>query len=130
MPLTAETRKQIFDKIKSVLKKQSPPMVISKNTDDNFELTGNKQVLYGSKKEIVPGMYFCSVVARKDMISFYFFPLYYHADDFKALIPTMIKTLKGKTCFNIKKPEQVNENELTALLEKGVEAWKENGYMQ
>lgn len=102
MPFTPEIRKEIFEKIKSALHKQSPPMVVSKNNENNFELIGNKPVPYGSKKTIVPGMYFSSVVARKDMVSFYFFPIYFHENDFKALIPTMIKTLKGKTCFNIK----------------------------
>ena len=129
MPLNDETRKHIFDTVKSVLEKQSPPLVISKNSAEVFELIGNKPVPYGSKKQIVPGMYFSSVVARKDMVSFYFFPIYYHEDDFKDLIPTLIKCLKGKTCFNFKKVEQVDEKELNALLKKGVQAWKKNGYM-
>ena len=130
MPLTPETRKQIFENIKSVLQKQSPPMVVSKNTKDCFELIGNKAVPYGSKKVMAPGMYFSSVVVRKDMISFHFFPIYMNREIFESLIPNMIKLLKGKSCFNFKKPEQVNEKELSALLKKGIEAWTKLGYMQ
>ena len=130
MPLTAEDRKQIFDSIKSVLQKQCPPMLVSKDKEGVYELMGNKPVPYGSKKTIIPGMYFSSVVARNDMVSFYFFPIYFHAPDFIDLIPTMAKCLKGKTCFNIKKREQVNTKELNALLKKGVAAWKKQGYMK
>jgi len=130
MPLTLQERKEIFNKLKAGLQKQSPPMVVSKDKEGVFELMGNKPVPYGSRKTIVPGMYFSSIVARKDMVSFYYFPLYYHEKDFKDLIPTMIKCLKGKTCFNFKKPEQVNEKELDALLNKGVQTWKENSYMK
>ncbi len=130
MPLTVEDRQAIFDSIRAVLQKQSPPMVVSKDKAGVFELMGNKPVPYGSKKTIVPGMYFSSVVARKDMISFYFFPIYYHTDDFIDLIPTLAKCLKGKTCFNFKKPEQVHVKELNALLKKGAEAWKKLGYMK
>ena len=130
MPLTAEDRNAIFDLIKTGLQKQCPPMVASKDKEGVFELMGNKPVPYGSKKTIVPGLYFSSVVARKDMISFYFFPIYYHTDDFIDLIPGMAKYLKGKTCFNFKKPEQVNVKELNALLKKGVQAWKKLGYMK
>ena len=129
MPLSAESRTEIFETIKASLKKQIPPMVISKDTKDVFEIMGNKPVPYGYKKEIVPGMYFSSVVARKDMVSFYFFPIYYHIDEFKTLVPTLLKCLKGKTCFNFKKTDQVNTKELNALLNKGAKAWKENGYM-
>jgi hypothetical protein len=129
MPLTPEVPNEIFSKLKSALEKNCPPMVCSKDKEGVYELMGNKPVPYGYNKKIVPGMYFSSAVARKDMVSFYFFPMYMSAG-FKDLIPTMIKTLKGKTCFNIKKPEQVNEKELNALLKKGVQAWKKNGYMK
>jgi hypothetical protein len=130
MPITPEAKQEIFDKIKTALAKCSPPMVVAKDKDNVFELMGNKPVPYGSKKEIVPGMYFSSVASRKDSINFYFFPIYYHTDDFKSLIPTLFKCLKGKTCFHFKKPEQVNEKELSALLKKGIQAWKKNGYMK
>jgi len=130
MPLTAEARQQIFDSIKSVLQKQSPPMVVSKDKEGVYELMGNKPVPYGSKKTIIPGMYFSSVVARNDMVSFYFFPIYVHQKEFLDIIPTMAKCLKGKSCFNFKKPEQVNTKELSAMLKKGVAAWKKQGYMK
>ncbi|MER3464082.1 MAG: hypothetical protein C4329_06380, partial [Chitinophagaceae bacterium] len=68
-----EVRAQIFETIKTALQKQTPPMIVSKDKPDCFELIGNKPLPYSSKKEMVPGMYFSSVVARKDMISFYFF---------------------------------------------------------
>ena len=129
MALIAEARKNIFDTLKAVLEKNSPPMVVSKDKEGVFELMGNKPVPYGSKKTMVPGMYFSSAVARKDIVSFYFFPLYYHEKDFAKVIPSMIKCLKGKTCFNFKKPEEINAKELDALLKKGVQAWKKNGYM-
>lgn len=129
MPLSTEVKAEILKKLKSALRKCSPPMVISKETEESMELMGNKPVPYGYDKKMVPGMYFSSFVARKDMVSFYFFPMYMHAE-FNDIIPTMIKTLKGKTCFNIKKPEQIDEKELAALLKKGVAAWKKMGYMK
>lgn len=130
MPLTPEIRQAIFASLKSALQKCAPPMVVSKDKKNVFELMGNKPVPYGSKKTIVPGMYFSSVVARKDMVSFYFFPLYYQEKNYAEVIPTLIKSLKGKTCFNFKKPEQLNLKELSAMLKKGIQAWKKNGYMK
>ena len=129
MPLSTEERLEIFNSIKEVLKEQCPPMKVSKEKEGVFELMGDKPVPYGSKKVMVPGLYFSSVVARKDMVSYYFFPIYYHSADYIDLIPTMSKFLKGKTCFNFKKSGQVNQKELRALLKKGVQAWKKLGYM-
>jgi hypothetical protein len=63
------------------------------------------------------------------MVSFYFFPLYYDAQLVES-IPNLRKTLKGKTCFNIKKPEELDVKELNAMLKKGAFAWKKSGYMK
>jgi hypothetical protein len=130
MPLKPEVREEIFSILKTALEKHAPPMVVRKGKAGTIELIGNKPVPYGSKKTIVPGMYFSSAVTRKDMVSFYFFPIYYRQEEFMKLIPTLSKTLKGKTCFNIKKPEQVNPKELNALLKKGVTVWKKLGYVR
>lgn len=130
MPITPADKKIIFDTLKSALEKQAPPMVACKDKEHVFELMGNKPVPYGSKKTIVPGMYFSSVVSRKDSVNFYFFPIYFHLDDYKKICPTILKCLKGKTCFHFKKTEQVNEKELNAMLKKGAVAWKKMGYMK
>ncbi len=128
--MTNESKKQLFEALKLALKKLSPPMAISKDKTGVFELIGNKPVPYGSKKTIVPGMYFSSVVARKDSVNLYFFPLYFHYHHYKEISPSILKCLKGKTCFHFKKPEQINEKELNAMLKKGVQAWKKMGYMK
>lgn len=127
MPLTPETRKAIFARLSACLKEHSPPMVCSKDTAKCVELIGNTPVPYGSTKKIIPGMYFASLVARKDVVSFYFMPIYYHEKDFAGIAPTLMKRLKGKTCFNFTKPEQIDEKEMDAMLERGVRAWKKLG---
>lgn len=129
MALKPGIRNAIFDKLKASLEKQCPPMVCSKNTVSCFEIIGNTPVPYGSTKKIVPGMYFASAVARKDMVSFYFMPIYYHQKDFIDVAPTILRSLKGKACFNFKKVEQIDENELDAMLKKGAKAWKRLGYV-
>ena len=130
MPLTEETKTAIFNKVKKQLETCCPPMVGRKSAYHTFEIIGNKPVPYGYKKEIIPGMFFAAAAIRKDMVSFYFFPIYMNAAAFKGIAPNLFKTLKGKSCFNLKKPEQVNEKELATLLKKGMTVWKKAGYMK
>lgn len=130
MALTNEDKATIFNTLVEALKTCTPPMVITKNSSEGFELIGNKPVPYGYKKEIIPGMYFSSVVARKDMVSFYVFPLYGQEEFFKEIAPTAMKCLKGKTCFNFKKPEQVIKKEIVAILKQSVKIWKQMGYLK
>lgn len=130
MPISDLARQEIFDKLKQILLKSTPPLVV--NTDipyQNFELIGNKPVPYGSKKVMVPGMFFANILPRKDTITFHFFPCYM-APQMLAVAPTLSKHLKGKTCFHFKAPEQIDEIELDNLIKEGLKAWEKTGYMQ
>ena len=130
MPITKETRKAIFDKLKKQLEQCTPPMVITKASKGlGFEVMGNKPVPYGYSKKIVPGMFFASVAQRADSVTFHFFPCYMNTKMLEVA-PSLVKCLKGKTCFHFKKEEQVNEKELKALLKLGVTAWKKMGYIK
>jgi hypothetical protein len=128
--MNEETRLSIYNKLKHNLEKFAPPMV-SRDSKENgdFELIGNKPVPYGHDKKIVPGMYFASVAHRKDSVAFYFFPAYMD-QELKKIAPSLVKYLKGKTCFHFKKEEQVDVIELNELLKRGIDAWTKAGYMK
>ena len=133
MPITPETKQAIFNKLKATMEQCCPPMVVPKKNlgrQDAFEIIGNTPVPYGSTKKIVPGMFFVSIVPGKDMVSFHFFPIYMNKEAFKDLAPLTMKYLKGKSCFNFNKVEQVNEKEIEALLKKGVAVWQKLGYVK
>jgi hypothetical protein len=101
MPLKPETRKAIFDILRSSLERQCPPMVCAKHNADCYEIIGNKPVLYGSTKKIVPGMYFASTVARKDMVSFYIYADLLPQGGFCQNRPDDIEELEGKGLFQL-----------------------------
>ncbi len=105
-------------------------MVCAKDTADAYEIIGNFPVPYGSTKKMIPGMFFSSAVARKDMVSFYFMPAYFNKKGFAKVAPAAMKCMKGKSCFNFKREEQVVEKEIDALLSMGVEIWKKHGYVK
>src|SRR4051812_8604114 len=111
MALTPGERKQIYDMLAGLLEQYAPPMIVKRG--EGFALTGNTPVAYGSKKQIIPGMFFASVAHLKDSVAFYFFPAYMN-EKMQALAPATYKCLKGKTCFHFKKTAQVDEKELHA----------------
>ena len=129
MPITEETRILIFDKLKKNLEKFVPPLVVSvDSTNTSYEVIGNKAVPYGYNKKIVPGMYFASIAQRKNSVTFHFFPSYMDTK-LKEIAPSLYKCLPGKTCFHFKNVEQIDENELTLLIEKGMISWSKFGYL-
>ena len=131
MPINNEIKQKLFLQLKSVMQKHCPPLVHNKSSNDEaFEVIGNTPTPYGSTKKIVPGMYFASTVIKKDSIVLYFFPTYMNEAAFKPLAPTTWKTLKGKTCFHLKKETDFDEQELNAIFKKGIEAFKKQGWIK
>jgi len=130
MKTTDETKKIIFSKLKENLERFTPPLVVNKKAaPDAFEVIGNTPVPYGSTKKIVAGMYFASIAYRKDSVVFYFFPCYANPKLLES-VPSLVKCLKGKTCFHFTKEEQVNEKEINVLLKKGINAWEKEGFIK
>ena len=105
-------------------------MMESKHQKGVNELTGNKPVPYGCKKEIIPGMFFAAVAKKKSFVDFCFFLNYFNHYDFEKHAPSLLICLQDKTCFHFKKEEQVNEKELKAILILGTKAWKKTGYLK
>ena len=130
MPITEESRKLIFNKLKRNLEKHTPPLIVSSDSPDiSYEIMGNKPVPYGYDKKMVPGMFFAQIAQRKESVTLHFFPIYMDVK-MKEVAPSLMKCLKGKTCFHFNKEEQINEIELGLLLEKGIVAWKKLGYIK
>lgn len=131
MPVTIETKEKIIDSLKKILKQYAPPLVQKKTEGaTGYELIGNVAAAYGYKKEMVPGMYFASTMMRKDSVAFYFFPTYMNEKEFSSVAPNTYKCLKEKTCLHFKKPEEVNEKELKAMMKKGIDYYKKQGWIK
>ncbi|NVO02834.1 MAG: hypothetical protein HXX09_09055 [Bacteroidetes bacterium] len=130
MKASDETKMIIFNKLKAHMESMIPPFVVNVGKDPNsFEIIGNTPVPYGASKKMVPGMYFASIAMRKDSVVLYFFPCYSFPQIIET-IPMLAKCLKGKTCFHFSKEDQINEKELSLLLEKGMDLWKKEGYLK
>jgi hypothetical protein len=123
-------KKEILDKLKSLMFRFTPPLVAAKQSDSGFELIGNIETEYGSKKQLVPGMYFASTAIRTSSVVFYFFPIYMNEKPFKEMAPNTIKLLKGKTCFHFKRIEEINEKEINLIFEAGIAFYKTKNWLE
>lgn len=104
-----ENLKEIFDEIKPLLAEYEPPMVVTANDESHYELyTGKKVIIEGRKK---PTLSFASLIIQGGFVGFYFMPVYTNVEIKEVFKPELLKLLKGKSCFHIKKtsPEILNQ---------------------
>jgi hypothetical protein len=112
---------QIFDRIRQLL------VPYGKKMDVRADKPGNYQLYIITDWELAGRKfnecYFCGTTIKQTMVSFYFFPFYTHPD--KLTIPEPIrKNLKGKTCFNFKKLDDLQQKTIAQLLQEGYELYK------
>lgn len=83
-------------------------------------------VIEGRKKDEV---WFAGILVQKGYVGFYYMPVYAAPDIKKVFKPELLKCLKGKSCFHIKKEDPVIMDQIKESLKIGYEMFKERGWV-
>ena len=117
--------KEIYDTLFTILRKHDPVLQVRKNSGENAEFAGTKEVMQGKQK--VDGHYFASLMTEPKDIRFYFFPIYTHASDYEDVSEEVRKFLKGKSCFHVKSLDESTIVEISDMIAKGVALYQRDG---
>jgi len=94
-----------------------------------------KIILVSEKKIEIEGrkrdeVWFASMLIQKGYVGFYYMPIYARPDKIRKLIkPELLKCLKGKACFHIKKADQIIFAQIKEALKIGYVCYKEMGWV-
>jgi hypothetical protein len=117
----------IFKELKSILKKFDDKLKPKFDLDNKYDLWSFKDVeIAGRKKKEVS---FASIIIRSYYVGFYYMPIYVDTklqDVFKA---ELLKLLKGKSCFHIKKLDPTLKQQIIEALEIGYKLYKKRGWI-
>ncbi len=117
----------IYQTLKEVLKKYEPPLVAKMDYDSRYELWSNKEVTIAGKKR--KEVYFAGLIIQSNYVGFYYMPVYVDTDLKKVFKPELLSTLKGKSCFHIKKLDETVLQQIKAALSIGFEMYRKNGWI-
>jgi hypothetical protein len=115
----------IFTEVKKKLNKYAGKMTVTKDHEKAYELTIDKPITLAGRT--YPTLFFAAGMMHKGHVGFYFFPIYTHPQSFANIPPELKKTLKGKSCFNIKKWDDTLAGQVEDLLKEGFEFYKKQG---
>ena len=92
----------------------------------HYELYFEKEIEHLGRKHAE--ISFAGLLIQKGYVGFYFFPIYTELSLKNKLNPELLKTLKGKTCFHIKKEDPVLLQQIKEALEIGYEYYTSKGW--
>jgi hypothetical protein len=96
---------KIFNKLKELLSKYDGRLKVMTDKPGRYEFTGTKPFELGGKLR-PEGAYFGGAKVNKGHVGFYLMAPYVKPEFTAELAPELVKLLKGKSCFWIKKYDE------------------------
>jgi hypothetical protein len=119
--------KEVFDNLKPLLSVYQPPLIAIADYESRYELyTGKPVTIDGRQKSTLA---FSALIIQTGYVGFYFMPIYANPTLISTLKPELLKTLKGKSCFHIKKIDEEVLNQIKQLLELGFNEYKKREWI-
>ena len=115
---------------------QSLKKILSGFARGNFAVKENRpgcySIYYGKEIELLgrkyPELCFVSLLVQKGYVGFYFFPIYVEGSIKEKIAPALLKHLKGKTCFHIKRDDTDLINHIKEALRTGYDFYVSRGW--
>jgi hypothetical protein len=100
---------------------------VKTNTENEYDLWSEKNVVFAGKKR--NEVHFATVKINKNYVALHFMPVYVETD-IKALFhENLLKLLKGKACFHIKKLDDELLGHIVVALKAGDTLYKQKQWV-
>lgn len=128
--LTQEELLHIFNELKKEVNPyEKAPVVARKDIEGKYDLWTEKKGMMAMGKPR-PELNFVSLIIQSSYVGFYYMPIYTNCAYVKdKLSPELLKNLKGKACFHIKKVGKDVLKQVKDAMKVGYEVYKKNGWM-
>ncbi len=120
VPIFNEIRKMLLGCVKGTIK-------IQEDSAGQIHLYSKKQIEVSGKKR--DEIYFASAMVQKGYVGFYLMPVYSDVFLVKEIAPELLKCLKGKSCFHIKKLDETLKGQIQNALEAGYSCFEKKGWV-
>jgi hypothetical protein len=122
-----DEKAQIFAALKAMMQAYQPPFTVKVDEPTRYELWSNKAVeIDGRKRKEV---FFAALIIQKAYVGFYYMPVYAETELKKIFKPELLKLLKGKSCFHVKKLDAALEGQIREALEIGRKLYQDRGWV-
>jgi hypothetical protein len=114
---------EVFDALRRRIEQHDDGNVVARDEPDEYILLGP------DKDEAGRDVYIAHVKIRKSYVSLYLMSVYRFPELLDDVAPVLLDRKHGKSCFNFKEPDDAAFDEVSKLLERGIERYREKGLL-
>jgi hypothetical protein len=127
MPPDVSELIKIFKRLKKMLKEYEDGLKPRFDLDSKYDLWSFKDVeIAGRKRKQVS---FASIIIQSSYVGLYYMPVYTDTDLMEVFEPELLKLLKGKSCFHIRKLDAELERQIKDAIEIGYKLYRKRGWI-
>ena len=117
----------IFNELKPFLARYHPPLRSKRDEPVCYDLWSIKDlVIEGRKRKEI---FFAGLIIQKGYVGFYFMPVYAEPEIWLLFKPELLRLLKGKSCFHIKKLTPELLQQIAEALDQGYRLYQARGWV-
>lgn len=117
----------LFNQVKEIMR----PFAI-KNYVVNADKPGYYEIYYNKEVEVLgrkfPELMLAALLIQKGYVALHFFPLYIEEALQKKLSPELLRSLNGKSCFNLKKNDPELMEQVRHAFQTAVDFYRSKGW--
>jgi hypothetical protein len=117
----------LFAEVKELLNPYVQRLTVRKDEPGYFDLWSEKDIVVDGRRRT--DVYFCGVVIQKAHVGFYFMPLYADDDLSSVFGPDLLATLRGRSCFHLKRMTPELRHQIVDALEAGWRLYEDRGWV-
>ncbi len=120
----------IFDRLQPLLAEHAPPFV-----EREGGIQGKRDYQLWSERDVViegkprNEVYFAGLIVQKSFVGFYYMPVYAEPERKKLFAPELLKLLKGKSCFHVKRLDEELVGQMRDALAEGRRLYVSRGWV-
>jgi hypothetical protein len=128
MPVKNPDLLPLFEELKALVAPYAEHFVARRDEPGYYDLWSAKDVVIEGRprKEV----FFAALIVQKSYVGFYFMPVYADGDLSALFGPELLATLKGKSCFHIKRWTPEIADQMRTALRAGYELYSARGWVQ
>jgi len=117
----------LYEELKHLLEPYAKRFSVRVDEPGHYELWSEANMAPPGKPKREP--YFAGLIIQKAYVGFYFMPVYIDPSLAESIGPDLLPTLKGKSCFYIKKLTPELREQITDALRIGAQQYEKKGWV-
>lgn len=117
----------IFNQLRPLIARYSPPLQTRRDEPAYFDTWSIKDLVIDGRKR--KEVFFAGLIIQKSYVGFYFMPVYTDPEMRELFQPELLRLLKGKSCFHVRKVTPELLTQVSDALESGFKLYQDRGWV-